>query len=258
MFNKLGTFRLNVYDLSHCMDPTRPHFPCPSITSHTLTTFSLSCYYINFRTGQWLNTQMPRLVFPKLCVTRLEHLPYVPQIYYDFVRRHPTLREVALDFSVPTESPTSLPHLHGLVELIQGRWTLSNDRADTAFTSTIDPQTTNSDDHARLITFSAFAFSRVPSTAGAEYPASPSSCDKSVQTFSATALSLDMLRAAGIEQTPWDGIPSYLLKVIAREFDQVEELRVRTQNLYDTSPSCRVYSFDDEMVNRYLVVVTLC
>lgn len=245
MFDKLETLRIFFSDLPHLPMVSRPKATLALIPSHTLTTFTLFANPTELEASTWVKAQISRLVFPKLRVTKLEALPYPPRIYYDFVQRHPTLREVTLNFYVSPDASTLLPHLHGLINLLEGTWIPADEHAYSPFMAMDDPtvqlnrmEPTFLQDPARLTTFKAFSFARSPHNPDTT----------SFSSYFTTAFCLDMLHSPADEHMEWSISLPRVLRMISSNFSQVTELELRNRTIHDMLMRSACYNFEDEMV----------
>ncbi|KAF7793376.1 hypothetical protein EIP86_004488 [Pleurotus ostreatoroseus] len=244
-FDKLETLRLRVHHHEADAELASPNLdlvPQPIVFSHTVTTFRIGDRSWDTGSRSWLAAQIPRLSFPNLRVLDLWYIPPPAKPYFEFIRRHPTLREAAIYF-IPMRKK-KLPSLYGLISLIEGRWHPLNEDADSAFTFEDDPaienlsaRTIDVDELARHVALRGFAFSLGPRELGTV-----------TETNSVTALALDVIGIYKLQDDIWDATVPRLCTLTSIKFKHVQELRIKTGTVIPTlSARCMLRSWDDEM-----------
>lgn len=245
MFPKLETLRLGVINALRSRDPLP--LSLSFAANSALTTLAIQ----NTRDDFWEWPSMhfphlfPHLTFPHLRVLNLTDMPYTPDIYYNFVRRHSTLREVHVSILEIARPEQEWLHFEGLVELIQGTTSL---HASTTRKQILSNGPTVKFDELRHLEpsslrgalFHSFAFSRTPAHRD------PPSSTVSKEPYYITGLALNLeADHDNPEEGPHMSLPVFINS--ARDYLlHVQELRLCTQE----RPSRTVdrHDFIEEMV----------
>ncbi|KAH9934798.1 uncharacterized protein B0H18DRAFT_978343 [Fomitopsis serialis] len=137
--------------------------PSSCVYPSTFPSYDMLTTLMVFEEGHssWLCAHIQEATFPRLRVISLQHTTIVPQAIYQFIHRHPTLLEV--NVSMYDYYNTALV-FEGLLKLIDGtgNWGDPNDPSNEGAVDIIDCDPDGIPPSETFITFTTFAFSRVP------------------------------------------------------------------------------------------------